>query len=230
LAGPVGSGKKTFLKALAYDLGRSLKMCNVADIMAGSIADTVSSVQLMLQDARLADSIVAIDGFEHIMDDTTAGGGESGWRLHLLLSRLLGVLHTFPGCVVLLCHMDSPQNISLQRDFATQLFCFLRFLTPPPDVRAKLWERLMPSRAPISKDVSYVELGRRFELNPGSIRAAVARAAAEAAMRDTNPAATAATKETLGAVIHQKDLMRAGDEEVAKLRGGNFDLVSKLFT
>jgi hypothetical protein len=51
--------------------------------------------------------------FEHIIDDS-ASSGESGWKLHLLLSRMLEVLHRFPGCVVLLVHMDQPQNISLQ--------------------------------------------------------------------------------------------------------------------
>ena len=51
--------------------------------------------------------------FEHVMDET-GSGGDGAWKLHLLLSRMLEVLHRFPGCVVLLVNVDQPQNISLQ--------------------------------------------------------------------------------------------------------------------
>jgi hypothetical protein len=33
-----------------------------------------------------------------------------------------------------------------------------------------------------------------------------------------------------GTGVRQKDLIAAGEAEMAKLRGGNFDLISKLFT
>ena len=107
----------------------------------------------------------------------------------------------------------------MQRDFAAQLFCFLRFVIPPHDTRSKLWARLLPPRAPLAKDINCAELGRRFELNAGSIRAAIARACAEAAMRDS--------KDSIS--VSQKDLMLAGDLEVAKFRHGNFEVISKLF-
>ena len=132
----------------------------------------------------------------------------------------MGLLHSYPGLVVLVCHVDNPQNAILQRDFAVQLFCFLRFTTAPADVRGKLWRKLMPPGAPCAPDVNHVELGRRFELNPSSIRAAIVRAASEAAMREGAGALS----------ITQKDLMVAGDVEVAKLRNGNFELISKLFS
>jgi hypothetical protein len=139
--------------------------------------------------------------------------------------------------VVLIIHIDNPQNINLQRDFAVKLFCFLRIPVPPHDIRAKLWAKLMPPGAPLcfegekklesgnkedkeekDKIVNFTELGRRYELNAGSIQAAIARACAEAAMRDGK-----------GTVRH-RDLMAAGEAEVSKLKGGNFDLYSKIFT
>jgi len=104
-------------------------------------------------------------------------------KLHLILSRLLSLLHTFPGCVLLVCHMDSPQNITLQKDFASKLFCFLRMGVPDQKIRAELWRRLLPPAAPLSASVNFIELGKRYELIPGEIRSAVARACAEAAMR-----------------------------------------------
>ena len=168
--GPTGSGKKTLMKAIAYDLGRSVKLVHVADMMTSNLSDTINSVAAIVQDARLADAVVALDGFEHVIDESSASPGEGSWKLHILLSRVLEVLHGFPGAVILLCHMDSPQNITLQRDFATKLFAFVRFMVPPHEVRAKLWRRMLPAHAPLAADVSFQELGRHFAITYSTVQ------------------------------------------------------------
>jgi hypothetical protein len=123
----------------------------------------------------------------------------------------------------------------LQRDFASQLYNFIRFVIPPSDVRGKLWRRLIPSRAPLATDINFVELGRKFELNAGSIANAIARATAEAAMRlstvvSSSSVVVSSSSSDNEPKVSQKDLVAAGEAETAKLRHGNFDLVSKLFT
>ena len=213
LAGPSGSGKKSFTKALSWELGRVIKMIHVTDLMSSTICDAMLRLQALVADARLADGMVVLDGFEHILEDSV-GHGDGTWKLHLLLSRCLSVLHNFPGCVVLLCHIDSPQNVTLQRDFAAKLFSFLRFQPPAAVVRAKLWKRLMPAHAPLAADVSFEALGRKFELYPQSIAAAISRACGDAL---SGPAADKA-------VIQLKDLVSAGEQEIQKLKGG-FDMV-----
>lgn len=86
------------------------------------------------------------------------------------------------------------------REFATRLFSFLRFTIASHEIRTALWQALLPpgaiaqptiipaATAPSTKKIepklSFEQLGRRFELNAGSIRAAIASAVAEAAMRE----------------------------------------------
>lgn len=36
-------------------------------------------------------------------------------KIHMLLSRILDAIQEYPGLVVLLCHIDGPQHVSLQR-------------------------------------------------------------------------------------------------------------------
>lgn len=217
LAGPAGSGKKTFMSAVCRELGRETKLLHVAELLRES-ADSLQQLSLALQDARLADSVLAIDGFEHLLDGSMGGGEGAGsvWKLHLLLSRILGLLHAFPGCVFLLCHVDQPQLLTLQRDLATKLFSFVRFGLPPHDLRAKLWRSLLPAAAPLAADISFADLGRRFELTPGGIQAATSRAAAEAACR---PAP----------LLCQADLLAAGRIEEDKTKSAGFEIASKLF-
>lgn len=58
---------------------------------------------------------------------------------------------------------------------------------PPYDIRASLWRNLLPKAAPLSADLDFVALGRRFELFPVSIEAAIAYACSEVAFRSKNP-------------------------------------------
>lgn len=104
----------------------------------------------------------------------------------------------------------------------------------------------MPAGAPVAEDVNYVELGKRFELGPSSIQAAVQRACAEAAyrgsqrLREVDGAGTmpAGNEVEFGAHVtpyaeervRMADLHAAGDIEVIKLRDQYFEVTSRMFT
>lgn len=178
----------------------------------GDMTDTIAAIENLVLDARLGEEIVAIDGFEHVLEDTSS----EGWRLQLLLSRILATLNTFPGLVFLLCHIDNPQNMMLQRDFASKLFAFMRFTTPSADLRHELWKHMLPSSVTTS-DVNFHDLSRRFEFTSGGIAATIVRAIAAASGRD-GPL-----------VVTQKDFVAAGEAELQKLKGANLEFVSKMF-
>ena len=233
------TGKRTLLRALAFDLDRVVHMVHASDLVSGlgggrrgggDIADTVAATESLLHDARIGDAVVAIDSFEHLLDQGDDGG--RGWKLNMLLSRLLDTFASFPGLIVLVCHVDNPQSLILQKDFASKIFSFVRFSMPSHEVRAEIWKDLTPPNAPIETSVNYAELGRRFELFPGSISKAVSRACAVAFARmkskqDNKNSADAAVRSAM--MLCQKDFMRAGEEEVAKLKGENMDVMNMVF-
>lgn len=203
----------------------------------GEIADTIAAAVSLLHDARIGDAVVAIDAFEHLLDQGEEGG--RGWKLNMLLSRLLEVFSSFPGLIVFMCHVDNPQNLILQKEFASKIFSFVRFNMPSHEVRGALWRALTPPSAPLAAPLNYVELGRRFELYPASIAKAMSRACAVAVARMNAAAAREASAgagaggdkskaETCNG-LSQKDLMRAGDEEVAKLKGDHMNIMNKMF-
>ncbi len=236
-AGTRGSGKGTIAEAVSQELGgKRIKYIHASDFTGQTIAEVTSVFKVLVHDARIMDALIIIDGFEHILDDGAGeGGGGATSKLQIVLSRVMDILHAFHGCVFLLCHMENPQNIMLQRfeylfiyrneklsfkfyfiiyiccrEFATRLFSFLRFTTAAHEIRTSLWQALLPpgaiatssssvsaaasstgttvgsAAAPTKKEakLNFEQLGRRFELNAGSIRAAIASAVAEAAMRD----------------------------------------------
>jgi hypothetical protein len=279
-AGPSGYGKRTLVRALANDLKRSVQIVHISELLAGSgsgrkggdLADTVEAVENLLQDARISDAVVGIDGFEHVLEDHQGGGGDtSGMKLPLLLSRLLDIFSSFPGLIILLCHLDHVQNLILHKEFAAKIFSFVRFSVPTHEIRAALWRELTPPNAPLREDgngsVDYVELGRKFELGPRGIANAISRACARVVTRiqqekekdfreretNTHPVHATTTGAGAGAGdgneeeeerklvarsvqrelnlrVSQKDFLSGGEAEIAKLKGGNLDTLSKMFS
>ncbi len=55
-----GSGKKTLLNAIAYDLGRAVRMIHTADLLAENVGNALSYLQSLVNDAKLADAVIAI--------------------------------------------------------------------------------------------------------------------------------------------------------------------------
>jgi hypothetical protein len=106
------------------------------------------------------------------------------------------------------------------REFATRLFSFLRFTIAGHEIRTALWQALLPPGAVAIADIATAEsssngaakkieklnfeqLGRKFELNAGSIRAAIASAVSEAAMRPgADKSGTAAVQHTGDLCLH----------------------------
>lgn len=115
-AGTRGSGKNTLAEAISHELGgKRIKYIHASDFMGQGVVEITSIFKVLVHDARIMDALIIIDGFEHILDDGAAevGGGSS--KLQVVLSRVMDILHAFQGCVCLLCHMENPQNIMLQR-------------------------------------------------------------------------------------------------------------------
>lgn len=58
---------------------------------------------------------------------------------------------------------------------------------PTPEIRSLLWKNLLPNAAPLSDNIDFLALGRKFELFPLSIQSAISSACAEVATRSENP-------------------------------------------
>jgi len=202
--GPGGAGKKTLMNAIAAELERPVKVIAMSDLHGGDLSSSMTLLSSLMQDAVLADMLVAIDGFEFVIESAASQ----------FLARVMTIIYRFPGCVVLLCNVDSPDVVRLRRDFAAKIFSVVKFLVPPSEIRGNLWRKLLPPRAPLHSDINFMDLGRRYELYPGGIRAAIAKACSEVAARDSLSSSK----------ICHKDLQLAGEGELEKLRGGRYEL------
>ena len=133
--GPRGAGKRTCCGAVAKDLGCDAYRVEARDVLGfdhdrRDPADAARRLRAVVDDARLSDAALVIDGFEHAFAaNARAQEGEGLVDLTPGLARALDVVATFPGVVLLVAHVEDPRALRLAPQFARRL----RFALPRPD-------------------------------------------------------------------------------------------------
>ncbi|GLE02341.1 hypothetical protein PINS_up018267 [Pythium insidiosum] len=216
LCGPAGVGKVAAAKAIGFEVGKPLKLVNVAQLQAESLAESRKALRAVVDDARLMDAVLVLDGFEsfgaHLVD--VGGGGVAALeamespRLRLELLRLLDWLDAFPGIAILIASVPATALSSLATSELARKLKFVVEMRPPnAKLRERLWRACFPPTAPLADGVDLKRLAERFELSHTAISDAVFRAAASAALRDEQHRQ-----------ISMKDLMDAAEVERRKAR------------
>ena len=169
----------------------------------------------VFDDARLMDAAVVLRGLDSFFAALGGGGaggggggqiGGDGHRMHGCWTQLMDRMESYPGVVILLA--DQPKDtgdIQIHEEILRNLQFVTRFKSPGADVRKKFWERMLPRGAPRAADIEFSDLARQYSFTAGTIRNAVFRAAAAAALRPQPKR-----------VITMKDLKEAAKEENKK--------------
>ena len=219
--GPPGCGKRAAAEALAFELGRPMKLVHLAQIAhlggsgngGGRGSKSQDGVAALFREARLADALLVIMGIE---GGGGGGGGEGGGGGGAkLLELLLHEMARYPG-VVVLCASSYDRYDAVVHAIAPTLLAAMRtvveFTLPDAPTRERLWRTLLPRGG--GGKVDYDELAAESHgFNIARISNAIYQAAASVVLDD--PDATVAGTLTIG----MKPLRQAVKAEKAKASG-----------
>lgn len=208
VCGPPGSGKTAIAHAMGYELGQPIKEVNCTELLAHTVTANprnTRGVAAFFKDAQRANAMVVLDGAETILG---AFGASS------LMSTVVGCesftlayqIEHYSGIVILTSRQPMGQ---LEVSRLPRLRYVLDLRAPQVQLRAKLWAKLIPKRAPISSAVDFTKLAERFEFTGGQIANSICYASEWASNR-AHPKA----------VITNDDLIAAAEEEWKRMQQG----------
>lgn len=179
---------------------------------------------------------MGIDGFESMFDLGVVGNNMNSMKLHCVLSRLLTVLKSYNGLIVLLCNISDVSSIVVQPNFMHFVYLFIKFSTPSYKERMLLWKALMPQKAPVASDVNFASLAKNYDFCSGHIQHVVSKALSLVAYKIISRKKVLSEQQRSDdskqiIALSHNDLVAAADAEVIKMKGGNisFDTMSKMF-
>lgn len=177
--GPPGTGKTMAAEAIGYEVGCPIMVVNVAELQSKYVGETAKNIDAVFKEAKNNNCILVFDDAEGLFGERTAGNTSTDKYANMDSSILLEHIERFAGMVILTTNLVNIMDSA----FKDRLKHKVEFKMPDAKMREKIWKNLIPAKAPISEDVDFNILAKKFEFSGRTIKNCVFKAAAKAAVR-----------------------------------------------
>jgi hypothetical protein len=171
-AGPSGTGKTFAATVLANDLGWSLYRVDLGKLVSKYVGETEKNLNQVFDAAHNKPIILQFDEADSLISKRGEIREARDRYANLEVNYLLARIESHNGPCILTTNLRGQIDTAFYRRFQM----VVEFPRPDAAARGKLWERLMPKKAPIGKDVDFIQLGSWVNLTGGAIRNAALHA------------------------------------------------------
>jgi len=178
--GPPGTGKTLTAEAIAYELGRPLRVVNTSAIISKYVGDTSKNLENIFKEAEGVQAVLVFDDAESFFGKRTDIRDSVDRYANIDVATLLYYLENFSGVVILTTNRIDMIDEAFHRRFKFAV----EFPMPDKDLRKVLWEKLLPAKLPISQDLDIEKLANKYNFTGGQIRNTIIRASALVAVKE----------------------------------------------
>lgn len=193
--GPPGTGKTATCEAIAHKMGKKIGVANYATLMNKWFGESEKNIVRAFAEAKREGCILVFDEADSLFGKRLAESHSVDRAFNIMTNLLMQQLEWFDGIVIL----TTNRAVVMDEAFERRILLKLRFDIPSPEVRIKIWRSFFPDRIPLSTDVDFEVLAKRFELSGGHIKNVALKAIYECAFS--------------GEPIKMADLIRLAEEE-----------------
>lgn len=181
-SGEPGTGKSMVAGLIAKELGLDLYVLDLSRVSSKWLGETEKNLSRAFDAAEAGHVLLLFDEAESILGRRTTEIRSSNDRYaNQETNFVLARMEQFQGIAAFTTNMASAVEPAMLRRISVNL----QFPFPDEQLRARLWERMIPPELPIAEELNFAELGERYEISGGFIRNIVLRAAFAAAYEGT---------------------------------------------
>ena len=176
--GPPGTGKTATAEAIANELNRHIIVADYSKIQNCFVGQTEKNVVKIFKEAKNINAVLFWDEADAMFSDRDSSSHQ--WEVRDI-NVLLQELEKFDG----VCILATNRKISLDKALERRIAIKVEFKRPDIAQRIKIWEKLIPSAMPLSKEIGFRELAE-YDLSGGEIKNVILNAARIALKRSKN--------------------------------------------
>ena len=173
LSGPSGTGKSFAAGVLAQELGWPLYRVDLASLVSKYIGETEKNIGQLLDAADGRELVLQFDEVDALMSKRGEVKEARDRYANMEVSYLLARIEEHRGPCILTTNLRQ----QIDKAFARRFQMVIEFPRPDVDSRRRLWQRMLPPRAPLSPEVDVGFLAAAVTLSGGNIRNAALHAA-----------------------------------------------------
>ncbi len=175
-AGAPGTGKTMTAEAIAKEIGKPLMVVNYAQLENMWVGETEKNIESVFKAAEEKDAVLFFDEADAVFH--RRGMTTAPWT-NRDVNVLLHHLEESGGIVVLATNMGRVLDRALDR----RIDIAIEFPMPDAEMRRQIYEKLVPTQAPLGKDIDFAFLAKKYALSGGSILNVVRQAMRNALRR-----------------------------------------------
>jgi MoxR-like ATPase len=171
--GQSGTGKTMASSVLARELGLDHYKFDLSMVVSKYIGETEKQLSRIFREAHASNAILFFDEADALFGKRSEVKDAHDRYANIEVAYLLQKIEEHEGIVILATNFRK----NLDDAFTRRMQHIVEFPFPDAEHRERIWKNLIPAEAPLSSDVSFAFLARRFELAGGNIRNVVRAAA-----------------------------------------------------
>ena len=179
LHGPSGTGKTITAEAIAYEMGRNLKIVNYSQVLSMFVGGTEKAIETLFEEVADNESILLFDEADALFARRTGVSGSVDRFANIEADVLLSMNERYNAFTILTTNFIS----NIDHAFFRRMSYIIEFKNPGKNERIKLWNTLIPAKMPLSSDVNLEALAEKYNFTGGDIRNSITRVATKKAIK-----------------------------------------------
>ena len=180
-AGCPGTGKTLAAEVLARELGRTLYVVDLSQLVDKYIGETEKNLDRVLSQCERSNAVLLFDEADTLFGKRTEVSSSNDRYANLEVGYLLQRIELHHGLVILATNLS--QNVD--EAFLRRFHARIEFPRPEPPERRKIWSLMVPPGVPRAPDLCFDDTADAHRLTGGEIRNAALKAIFLSRQHDT---------------------------------------------
>lgn len=164
--GPPGTGKTMAAQVIASELHLEIYRVDLSRVVSKYIGETEKNLAEIFDSAKKSNVILLFDETDALFGKRTEVKDSHDKHANLETAYLLQKMEEYNGITIMTTNLLG----NLDQAFFRRISYVVHFPLPDEKSRKMIWEKIFPKNAPLSEDVDFDFLARKFEISGGNIK------------------------------------------------------------
>jgi AAA+ superfamily predicted ATPase len=165
-AGGSGTGKTMAAGVIARELELDLYKIDLSGIVSKYIGETEKNLDRIFRTAQSSNAILFFDEADALFGKRSEVRDAHDRYANIEVAYLLQKIEDYEGVVILASNLSK----NIDEAFSRRMHYVVEFPLPDENYRERLWRTMFPPEMPLSNDVDFQFLARKFPIAGGDIR------------------------------------------------------------
>ncbi len=172
-SGPSGTGKTMAAEVIAKELGIDIYKIDLSMVVSKYIGETEKNLNKIFEEAERSNAILFFDEADALFGKRSEVKDAHDRYANVEIGYLLQKMEEHEGIAILATNLGK----NIDDAFLRRMHFIVEFPFPEEELRLRIWKGLLPEEAPVSEDVDFAFLAKKFKIAGGNIKNVMINAA-----------------------------------------------------